>query len=149
MSMYIVRLAETLEFVGIFAAGNESELAGFVDEIVAPCDCEFAHCPNGGLISAASGAAMVPMPALDPLDVELGIAGPVDFADAMRGLRPTAAVEVALQSSRLQWRPLDPMIEHPGSQLDALLSTAEGRAYAARMFREAHQVSLSGGALPH
>ena len=46
MNVYLVRLIEDQEIVGVFAAKNISNLFDLVDECVSPYDCEYAKLPE-------------------------------------------------------------------------------------------------------
>ena len=49
MNVYLVRLIEEQEIVGVFAAKNINNLYDLVDECVSPYECEYAKLPEGGL----------------------------------------------------------------------------------------------------
>lgn len=54
MNAYFVRVADTHEPVGIFAARNADQLNDIVDEVCDPGICEFRPAPAGGLLVHAT-----------------------------------------------------------------------------------------------
>lgn len=118
MPLTIVRNISTRRFVGLYAARVLDELALLVDETCAPCDCEFAHMPSGGL-AVTVGAPTVPFIA----DKECQ----VDLVEAMPGLIPTAELMTAFCDSSIAWTSLDPENLCAGSIIETLLRTLGGR----------------------
>jgi len=56
MGTYAVRMRETQEIVGLFAASSKSWLWDQVDEILEPSDCEYISVANGGIVFPDAGA---------------------------------------------------------------------------------------------
>ena len=65
MNVYLVRLIEEQEIVGVFAAKNISNLFDLVDECVSPYDCEYARLPEGGLYWSAPKSPKVSLKQFD------------------------------------------------------------------------------------
>lgn len=136
MPLTVVRIIATRQLVGIYASADTQELCTLVDELCTPCDCEFAFLPNGGV--AVLGATSPTLPLRDR-----PATGGSSRGSTLPTLSPTVAIDTALHDQDLIWQALDPMLSHPGSQLDALLSTPSGRAHLAALYQKTGSISLS------
>ncbi|PPQ16349.1 hypothetical protein CV770_26765 [Bradyrhizobium sp. AC87j1] len=66
---YLVRIIETRDFVGIFVADDEDDLAFIMDECTDAPGCEYVELPMGGIMWE-SPAKPVPLKTGDPEDME-------------------------------------------------------------------------------
>jgi len=143
MKAYLVRLEETRELVGLFFALSFDDLLDMVNECCAPSDCEYAVLDRSvGLLDPHSGAPVIPA-GIDLDDEDEDDMDELTGLDAIPGrLTLTASLHESLQDELLDWDALDPMLAHHGSQIDALLSSPQGRRYYhERMLDLAEQIS--------
>lgn len=122
MIFAIVRAIETQDIVGIYTASDITELRQLVDETATPSKCEYTTAEMGGIATIRQ------------------------FEQEDTSWRPTAGLRDILQADQPQWAPLDPMMESPGSQLDALLATEAGREIIARAFEQSASITLASEA---
>lgn len=107
MPLALARLADDKSLVGLFCVDDPTELADAVEQYAAPCEVEYTLVASGAVVLA-------------------GACGQI--RDALRDV---------LEDPGTQWRSLDPMCTHPESQIEAILSTPQGRREYARQFRAA------------
>jgi hypothetical protein len=69
MPVYVVRMKDDNEIVGIYSADNENDLAEFVDESVTPMECEYLVLPDGGFY-LDGGAQPIPRDVGEDEEVE-------------------------------------------------------------------------------
>jgi hypothetical protein len=106
MRVYVVRLIESRDLVGIFVATNPIQLQIFVDECTDIDACEYALMPAGGVYWDVPAIPVpVPEPEGDASIVDENGSGA--FPDVPWGkLTPTDAWYWALHNTIRRWRPL-------------------------------------------
>ena len=68
MNLYLVRLQDSAELVGLFLSPDVEALWRFVDECCDPFVCEYVELPPGGIYLDGSGAPRVPTVTRYPVD---------------------------------------------------------------------------------
>jgi hypothetical protein len=84
MTTYVVRVEESKEFVGIYAASNEPELFWLVDQLTDPYICEYARLNFGGVCFAGKCSRFVTLDEMNEREIYCGtmLNGP-RFTDEM------------------------------------------------------------------
>jgi hypothetical protein len=72
MTTYVVRVEESKEFVGIYAASNEPELFWLVDQLTDPYICEYARLNFGGICFAGACSRFVSLDEMTEKEIEWG-----------------------------------------------------------------------------
>lgn len=98
MSLYLVRLTDNQEAVGLVYAESKYDLANCVDELVDPSACEYKRLPSGSAVFFASGCDSIPAKAED---------GPEALPI---GKMSEALVEIMTNDDKRPWKPLSNQI---------------------------------------
>lgn len=134
MQIYVVRLTDYRELVGIYAASSLADLADLVDECTDPHECEYIKIGRGGLYWPTKVAPTIP------------VAGKADVEDDLIKLGSAALTDdwMNVLWSDERWRPVphSPVCDAINSMQSAMRRIAESVGYTTK---EEHSQPRTGG----